>query len=55
MTPVEKRARRANMKQEKHAPCIICGANFDDCPHSRVEIDNVILAIQIKQTTERYL
>lgn len=42
---VAKRVRRANYDQPRHGKCIICGGNWDDCPHDRQQIGLVIQAV----------
>jgi len=44
--PMLKRYRRAKGQQSKGMPCIICGKNFDDCPHSYWDIDVCSKAIE---------
>jgi hypothetical protein len=42
-----KRYTRAKGEQSKGSACIICGKNFDDCPHSFVDIDKISMAIDV--------
>lgn len=51
-SPVVRRIQRAGglrARQERHSPCIICGKNFDDCPHSLVQVDDVLLAYRLRE------
>lgn len=48
VTPdVAKRVKRANYEQPRHGRCIICGGNWDDCPHDREQVDVVVQAVQL--------
>jgi hypothetical protein len=42
-----KRYIKAKGMQSKGAACIICGKNFDDCPHSFVDFDMAASAINV--------
>jgi hypothetical protein len=42
-----KRYLKAKGSQSKGAACIICGKNFDDCPHSFADFDMAASAINV--------
>jgi hypothetical protein len=41
-----KRYEKTEGRQSKGMACIICGASWDDCPHSFADMDKVITAIE---------
>lgn len=50
LNPVmEKRIRRSGFSQPRHGDCIICGGNWDDCPHSRADIELAIQAVKLAE------
>lgn len=44
---MRKRYLKAKGEQSKGVACIICGANFDDCPHSFRDFDEVSVALKV--------
>lgn len=44
---VIKRVKKANFNQARHSPCLACGKNFEDCPHSMLQIDVIISVVQV--------
>jgi hypothetical protein len=44
-----KRGRTLGRIQSKDEPCIICGKNFSDCPHSWADIDSYAMAYKLME------
>ncbi len=44
-----KRIERSGFSQPRHGICIICGGNWDDCPHTRNDIDLAIQAVRLAE------
>lgn len=44
---MRKRYLKAKGVQSRGMPCIICGKNFDDCPHSFADIHQISMAINV--------
>ena len=47
--PMVKRIRRSGFSQPRHGICIICGGNWDDCPHTRADIELAIQAVKLAE------
>ncbi len=50
---IDKILDRGGDSQERHAPCVVCGENFDDCQHSRWEVDGLIEMRAAQRQMER--
>jgi hypothetical protein len=46
---VMKRVQRAGYDQARHGRCIVCGGDWDDCPHNRAQIAVVIDAVRMAE------
>lgn len=55
MNSVEKRIERNNFQQPRHGNCLLCGKDFDTCPHNIGEVDATIQAYRLKKIAGKYL
>lgn len=40
---------------DRHGPCVICGVDFMECPHSYGEVENLIDAYRQAALLKRYI
>lgn len=47
---VEKRLEQSGGVQPRRGACVICGENWEDCPHTRAQTYLIEQAYELKQT-----